>query len=142
MSNNFLLSASILVVKSRKTSGFTLLEVMVALAIFAMAALAITQVAQQYTQATANNILRTQAHFVAMNEVVRMQLQKEWLTGAASIERDEQGQRWQISKRAQATISPNVQRIEIQVALIEPEQDQAGHHVASMTFFNHRMEAL
>lgn len=33
-------------------SGFTLLEVMVALAIFATAAIALTKVAMQYTQAT------------------------------------------------------------------------------------------
>ena len=139
MSNKATLQQSF---KVKVMAGFTLLEVMVALAIFATAALAITQVAQQYTQATANNILRTKAHFVAMNEIVRMQLQKEWLTGTASIERTEQGQRWQISKRAEATISPNVQRIDIKVALIETEQEQAGHSVASMTFFNHRTEAL
>ena len=42
-------------------SGFTLLEVMVALAIFAIAAVAVTKVGMQYTQSTANAILRTKA---------------------------------------------------------------------------------
>ena len=35
-----------------KAKGFTLLEVMVALAIFATAAMAMTKVAMQYTQST------------------------------------------------------------------------------------------
>ncbi len=45
--------------RSRRTLGFTLLEVMVALAIFATAAIALTKVAMQYTQATANAISGT-----------------------------------------------------------------------------------
>lgn len=52
-----------------KAKGFTLLEVMVALAIFATAAVALTKLGMQYTQSTANAILRTKAQFVAMNEV-------------------------------------------------------------------------
>ena len=48
-----------------KAKGFTLLEVMVALAIFATAAIALTKVAMQYTQATSNAIVRTKAQFVA-----------------------------------------------------------------------------
>lgn len=53
-----------------KAKGFTLLEVMVALwAIFATAAIALTKVAMQYTQATSNAIVRTKAQFVALNEV-------------------------------------------------------------------------
>lgn len=122
-----------------KSSGFTLLEVMVALAIFATAALAMTQVAKHYTQSTAHNILRTKAQFVAMNEVVRMRLQKEWLTGTSAIERTEQGERWKIDKKAESTLSPNVQRIELQVTHMDTEQ--VGHGITTMTFFNHRVEA-
>ncbi len=42
---------------------------MVALAIFATAAMTLTKVAMQYTQSTSNAILRTKAQFVALNEV-------------------------------------------------------------------------
>ncbi len=48
--------------------GFTLIEVVVALAIFAVAAMALTKIAMQYTQSTANSILRTKAQFVSQNE--------------------------------------------------------------------------
>lgn len=64
---------------AHRSSGFTLLEVMVALAIFATAAIAFTKVAMQYTQATSNAILRTKAQFVALNEVAMMEINQEWL---------------------------------------------------------------
>ena len=123
-----------------RNKGFTLLEVMVALAIFATAALALSRVAMQYTQSTAHNILRTQAQFVALNEVATMQIQREWLTGTASKQLSQQGQRWQIDKRAEATISPNVQRIEIQVSFVNPEQEDRAQGVAHLTYFNHRVD--
>ncbi len=44
-----------------KAKGFTLLEVMVALAIFATAAMAMTKVAMQYTQSTANAVFKNQS---------------------------------------------------------------------------------
>ena len=49
------------------------MEVMVALAIFATAAMTLTKVAIQYTQSTSNAILRTKAQFVALNEVAQME---------------------------------------------------------------------
>ena len=121
-----------------QVKGFTLLEVMVALAIFATAALALTKVAMQYTQSTAHNILRTQAQFVALNEAALMQIGQEWMTGTASKQLSQQGQTWRVAKRAESTISPNVQRIEIQVTLLDAEQD-SEQNIASVTFFNHRV---
>ncbi|HFF5457380.1 TPA: type II secretion system minor pseudopilin GspI, partial [Acinetobacter baumannii] len=91
-----------------KSKGFTLLEVMVALAIFAVAAVALTKVAMQYTQSTSNAILRTKAQFVAMNEVAMMEINQEWLQGTQSKQVTSQGETWQIDKSAQSTISPNV----------------------------------
>ena len=84
-------------------SGFTLLEVMVALAIFAVAAIALTKVAMQYTQSTSNAILRTKAQFVGMNEVASMEINQEWLEGTQSKQVTSQGETWQIDKKAQST---------------------------------------
>ena len=61
-----------------------MLEVMVALAIFATAAMTLTKVAMQYTQSTSNAILRTQAQFVALNEAALMEINQQWLTGTES----------------------------------------------------------
>ncbi|WP_343682350.1 type II secretion system minor pseudopilin GspI [Acinetobacter baylyi] len=120
-----------------KAKGFTLLEVMVALAIFATAAVALTKLGMQYTQSTANAILRTKAQFVAMNEASLMQINHEWLQGTQSKQVTSQGETWQIDKRAESTISPNVQRIEIQVSLFDTQQNKVEAGITSLVFFNY-----
>ncbi len=121
-----------------KVRGFTLLEVMVALAIFAIAAMALSKVAMQYTQATSHAILRSKAQFVAMNEIARMEIQREWLSGTASNQIQEQGETWQIDKSSQSTISPNVQRIEVKVSLHDPEAGKVTGQISQLSFFNYR----
>ena len=119
-------------------SGFTLLEVMVALAIFATAAVALTKVGMQYTQSTAHAILRTKAQFVALNEISMMEINRDWLQGMASKQITQQGETWQIDKSAQATISANVQRVNVQVSLVNTETGKVDSGVTSLVFFNHR----
>jgi general secretion pathway protein I len=121
-----------------KSNGFTLLEVMVALAIFAVAAMALTKVAMQYTQATSHAMLRTKAQFVAMNEIARMEIQQEWLTGTASTQIQEQGETWQIDKTSQATVSPNVQRIEVKVSFYDQDAAKVTGQITQLSFFNYR----
>lgn len=120
-----------------KTKGFTLLEVMVALAIFATAAVALTKLGMQYTQSTGNAVLRTKAQFVAMNEAAMMQINREWMQGTSSKQVTSQGETWQVDKTAQATISPNVQRIEIQISRFDPQQNKVEAGITHMVFFNY-----
>lgn len=120
-----------------KTKGFTLLEVMVALAIFATAAVSLTKLGMQYTQSTANAVLRTKAQFVAMNEAAMMQINREWMQGTSSKQVTSQGETWQVDKTAQATISPNVQRIEIQISRFDPQQNKVEAGITHMVFFNY-----
>ena len=121
-----------------RAKGFTLLEVMVALAIFATAAMASSSVAMQYRQSTAHAILRNKAQFVALNEIAKMEINREWMTGTASKQVTEQGEQWQIDKKAQATISPNVQRIDIQVSLMNAETGDVEAGISSLVFFNYK----
>ncbi|MDH0667321.1 type II secretion system minor pseudopilin GspI [Acinetobacter junii] len=117
--------------------GFTLLEVMVALAIFAVAAIALTKIAMQYTQSTSNAILRTKAQFVAMNEIATMEINQEWLEGIQSKQVTAQGETWQIDKKAQSTLSPKIQRIELQVSLYNIEQGKVEAGITNLVFFNY-----
>lgn len=118
-------------------SGFTLIEVVVALAIFAVAAMALTKVAMQYTQSTANSILRTKAQFVAQNQVALMEIHQEQLTGTQSEQITSQGETWQVDKKAESTISPNVKKIEIQISLYNPETNKVEAGISNMVFFNY-----
>jgi general secretion pathway protein I len=124
-----------------KSKGFTLLEVMVALAIFAVAAVALTKVAMQYTQSTSNAILRTKAQFVAMNEVAMMEINQEWLQGTQSKQVTSQGETWQIDKSAQSTISQNVQKIDLHVSLYDPDKGKVQNGITHMVFFNDPVKA-
>lgn len=117
--------------------GFTLIEVVVALAIFAVAALALTKVAMQYTQSTSHAILRTKAQFVAQNEIAKMKINQEWLNGTQSSQVTAQGETWQIDKKAEATISPKVQRVEVQVSLYNETLGKVEAGITNMVFFNY-----
>ncbi len=108
-----------------------------ALAIFAVAAMALTKVAMQYTQSTANAILRTKAQFVAQNEIAQMIINREWLTGTASKQITAQGETWQIDKKSESTISPNVQKIDIQVSLFDNDLGKVETGITNMVFFNY-----
>lgn len=121
----------------KKNKAFTLIEVVVALAIFAVAAMALTKVAMQYTQSTANSILRTKAQFVAQNEISRVIINRERLTGTASKQITAQGETWQIDKKAEATISPLVQKIDVQVSLFDPDAGKVEAGITNMVFFNY-----
>ncbi len=123
-----------------RAKGFTLLEVMVALAIFSVAAIALTNVSMQYTQATAHAILRTKAQYVALNEIALMEINREWMSGTASKQVTQQGERWQIDKKTQATISPNVQRIDVQISLLNADTGDVEAGISSLVFFNHKVE--
>lgn len=125
-----------------KSKGFTLLEVMVALAIFAVAAVALTKVAMQYTQSTSNAILRTKAQFVAMNEIALMEINQEWLEGTQSKQVTSQGETWQIDKSAQSTISPNVQKVDVQVSLYDSDKGKVQNGITHLVFFNYPMKAI
>ncbi|MHC6186418.1 type II secretion system minor pseudopilin GspI [Acinetobacter sp. X9] len=124
-----------------KSKGFTLLEVMVALAIFALAAVALTKVAMQYTQSTSNAILRTKAQFVAMNEIALMEINQEWLEGTQSKQVTSQGETWQIEKSAQSTISPNVQKVDLQISLYDSDKGKVQNGITHLVFFNYPMKA-
>lgn len=107
-----------------KTHGFTLLEVMVALAIFAVAAIAVTKIGMNYTQSIGQMNDRTFAHFVAMNELAELEINGAWPEGTGEKTVDEQGQRWLVSHQVYNTISESVRRIEIRVAPMSNEGQQ------------------
>nr|WP_228716473.1 type II secretion system minor pseudopilin GspI [Acinetobacter defluvii] len=118
-------------------SGFTLIEVVVALAIFAVAAMALTKVAMQYTQSTANSILRTKAQFIAQNQVALMEINQEQLTGTQSEQISSQGEMWQVDKKAENTISPDIKKIDIQISLYNPDTNKVEAGITNVVFFNY-----
>lgn len=116
------------------SKGFTLLEVMVALAIFAVAAIAVTKVGMNFTQSIGQMNDRTYAHFVAMNELTDLEINGSWPEGTGEKVVDEQGQKWVVSHQVYNTISENVRRIEIRVALTNDDGQAAGNVTSIVGF--------
>ena len=99
--------------------GFTLIEVMVALAILAVVAVAASQASAGYLRSVEILKTRTLAHFVAQNAAADLQVNKIWLTGDQSKRVSEQGRDWQVLMSASKTMTPVVNKITINVAPIE-----------------------
>lgn len=97
--------------------GFTLLEVMVALMIFAIAALSLLR-AQNSQIATDQHLEeKTLAHWVALNHLADMRLQKVFPeVGQAESVAKMAGRDWLISTKVQATPTPNVRLLMVSVA--------------------------
>jgi general secretion pathway protein I len=132
--------SSLAVIKTRsQQSGFTLLEVMVALAIFAVAAVALTQAGMSYVNAVQSLETRTLAHFVAMNKAASININQTWLEGSGEDNVEEQGRHWMISTEASTLpFSQDVRRVLIKIAPIEPGNEKPGDAVTSMVIFIQR----
>lgn len=108
----------------RSRHGFTLLELMVALAVLAIVAMAVfgrggDSVRDLYTMEQ-----RTLARWVAENEVARMRLEHRGSTETISLgtvrQRVRQGDRsWQVVKETQSTSHPSLRRVEVTVYAVE-----------------------
>ena len=76
--------------------GFTLLEVMVALAILAVVAVSASQASRSYVQSVDNMKTRTLAYYVAQNTLADLRIQNSWLTAADTRQVISQGRNWQV----------------------------------------------
>lgn len=102
--------------RARSAAGFTLLEVLVALAIIAIALGALVAAAGTQTRNTAYLQDKTLAHWVAMNRAVELQLNQDPLGRGTDSGQEQMGARtWFWSHTLSTTEDPNVQRAEIEV---------------------------
>ena len=110
----------------KRAGGFTLLEVLVALAIFAMVAASIMTAVTRSLQNAARLEEKTLAMWVADNQLVEMQLQDPPPgEGRDQGEVDFAGRRWEWRSEVTATSEPAMRRVEIIVAS-RPERGARG----------------
>lgn len=97
--------------------GFTLLEVLVATAIFAIAALGLLNAQQTQIRTDAHLDAKTFAHWVALNQLADLRLGKAFPDiGEVRTETKMAGREWQIITKAESTPSANVRLLTISVA--------------------------
>ncbi|RMH40569.1 MAG: type II secretion system protein GspI [Gammaproteobacteria bacterium] len=103
--------------------GFTLVEVLVALAVFALAAAALIDSINSGLRAEHNMYQRTLAYWVAQNQFAKMQLNSDWpASGVLNGQSEVMGRHvWHWRVTIKPTTLQQLKRIEIEVRQ-SPEQ--------------------
>lgn len=109
-------SANYTPVTSRCESGFTLIEVMVALAILAVVAVAASRASSAYLHSVDVLRTRTLAHFVAQNTAADLRINETWLTENRTQTVNAQGRDWQVTMTLADTLTPALKEVNITVA--------------------------
>lgn len=121
--------------------GFTLIEVMVALAILATVAIVASQASGTYLRSVTNLKNRTLAQFVAQNTAATMQINGQWVQSQQVSRVTDQGKHWQVTitplslqdmMEVQAgnnqtqSVSDIIQPVSIQVAPVDADDEPQG----------------
>jgi general secretion pathway protein I len=102
--------------------GFTLIEVMVAMAIFGTAALAAVNAASSHLSSISQIQQKTFAQYVASNRLVELTLASQWpIEDNASGRVQLAEQDWQWQQQVVETVTPDV--VAVTVSVSKPSQD-------------------
>ncbi|MDD2892455.1 MAG: type II secretion system minor pseudopilin GspI [Halothiobacillaceae bacterium] len=111
----------------RRAAGFTLMEVLVALVILALALGALIKTAGDHALLVADLETRTQAFLVAENQLHRLQAAKQWPDASEQKDVLEQdGRRWQWQARFESTPDPDLKRVVLDVRLVDVPGDNGA----------------
>ena len=114
--------------------GFTLLEVLVALAVLALSLGAVIQAVGDYTANQAYLRDRTMAMWVARNVLVRFQLEGDWLSVGERNGSEEMGdQEWRWLMRISQTEESELRRLDVEVYPVDEDDDE--HPVSVLSGF-------
>lgn len=104
------------------TRGFTLLEVMIALSIFAVMAATISRTASQNADTVLYLEEKTLASFVAENRLNQLKLSGYPAATQTKDEVEMANREWHITTKVEDTPLPNFRRIEVQVAKLTDKE--------------------
>lgn len=121
--------------------GFTLLEVLVATAIFAIAALALLNAQSTQIRTDQHLDAKTFAHWVALNHLADLRLARAFPdTGEVRSEVKMAGREWLVITKAQSTPTANVRLLTVGVAVKTGEFGERPTPVTEVTGFISRVQ--
>lgn len=120
----------------QRRRGFTLLELLIALAVFAAVAITIYTRSGDTLNQLAALETRTLAHWVGQNELALLRMSRLTDTGPLPTGRDSKevfmaGRRWDVEIGVDSTTHPFLRRVEVDVALIEEGETGAGQSLVA-----------
>ena len=111
--------------------GFTLMEVLVALLIVSLGMLAVIEAVGQAASNSSYLRDKTMAHWVAMNRLTELRLQKQPPAfGESSGEVDMAGQRWRWHTKVSETAVTTISRIDVNVAPADADDEASMANVS------------
>lgn len=103
-----------------RVKGFTLIEVMVALSIFGLAALAALQAASSHLTSLSDLQSKTFAQYVASNRLAEVSLTKTWpIKDNQKGTAQQAGTTWHWQQQVAETVTPNVVAVTVTVSKTE-----------------------
>jgi general secretion pathway protein I len=118
--------------------GFTLIEVLVALAILTLSLMIAIKVASEVTNSAIRLRDKTYAQWVALNKVAELRLLTTWpATGKSDGNTDMAGRSWHWTTEVKNTDDKSVRRLEVSVKPAS-EQDSAAPTVFVTAFLGQR----
>lgn len=127
----------------KRSGGFTLLEVLVALAIFAMVAASVLTATARSLQTAARLEDKTLAMWIADNRLTELQLaQSPVADGREQGELEFAGRRWQWQSEVEATSEPDMRRVTLWVAPLADQRFSTDLRERAVVSLNGFLEAM
>ena len=119
--------------KASKQKGFTLIEVMIALLVLGLALAALIRTVGSASANTAWLQDKTFAHWVAMNQLTEMQINRDWPKPGQKKDTVEMAdQEWEWEATASNTADPELRRVDIRIWKANSTEDE---HLTLLTGF-------
>lgn len=129
--------------KSSPQAGFTLIEVLVALAIFGIVSLTLLTQTREQTRQASGMEDRLLAHWVALNAITDLQTSPEFPElGKTENSAVLAGRDWFIQINTVATPVTSVRHIDVSVAAFEPVSGHKGSYLVSEVGFVRQRSAV